>query len=168
MLLCLNSSLVVTMLCFHSQNTCKVASKTWGVICPHLWKTPAINDSVSFHPTLAWLQAATAVSHLWLMKWHPLADHMFEDQVPKWESQADNAKIRHSAYRCCPLLRDGLVAAAYYMAAHFSSGLNSSFENTAYVNVQEMKNKRRKLSNDAFQAENVTHICLNEHEHYLF
>lgn len=60
------------------------------------------------------------------------------------------------------------MAAAYYIAADFGSGLNSSFENTAYVDVQEMKNKRRKLSNDAFQAEDVTHICLNEHKHSLF
>lgn len=41
-------------------------------------------------------------------------------------------------------------------------------ENTVYVDVQEMKNKRRKLSNDVFQPENVIHICLNEGEHSLF
>lgn len=59
MLLCPNSSLVAMMLGFYSLNTCKVASKTlntckvvsktWGVTCPLLWKTLAINNSVSFH-----------------------------------------------------------------------------------------------------------------------
>lgn len=77
------------------------------------------------------------------------------------------SKVRSSGCRCCPQWRGGFVGAIYYMAAYFSFGFNSSFENTVHVDVQEMKNKRRKLSNDAFQAEDVIDICLNEREHYF-
>lgn len=91
MLLYPNSSLVVTDLYFQSQNTSKVASRTRWVTCGRHWQSPIV--SLSTQPWHGFRQPV-AVSHVWLLKWHPLADHILVDQVPRWKSHADNAKAQ--------------------------------------------------------------------------
>lgn len=129
---------------------------------PHLWKILAVKGGVSFHPAMTLAPG----SYLWSSifgSWndsHLLTMGLRTCYPNESPMQTRFSMMRYSGYRRCSQLRDAFVAAIYYMAAPLSFSFNSIFESPVYVNVQEMKNKGRKLSNDAFQTENVIHICL--------